>query len=146
MAGCSLLDRLLNMAGRPSSTYDAIYSHQTSAPCWHGGTRGLLTAADWTGGIAWRRAGHSPANKNSCGLHDVTVESKFATSKMLKDLTTEDCAPNSKTPNSSAIPSQSLLLQLPERVNELKPESDLTPIPGILKPQHHATDVEPDQS
>lgn len=41
---------------------------------------------------------------------------------------------------------QSRWLQLPERVHKLKPESDLTPIPGILKPQHHAADGEPDQS
>ena len=37
-------------------------------------------------------------------------------------------------------------LQLPEGVNKLKPASDLTPIPDILKPQHHAADEEPDQS
>lgn len=37
-------------------------------------------------------------------------------------------------------------LLMPERVYKLMPESDLTPIPGILKPQHHAADVEPDQS
>lgn len=28
----------------------------------------------------------------------------------------------------------------------LKLESDLTPIPGILKPQHHAADEEPELS
>lgn len=32
-----------------------------------------------------------------------------------------------------------------ERVHTLKLESDLTSIPGILKPQHHAADEEPDQ-
>lgn len=37
-------------------------------------------------------------------------------------------------------------LPMPERVYKLKPEPDLTLIPGILKPQHHAADVEPDQS
>lgn len=41
---------------------------------------------------------------------------------------------------------QPVPLHLPDRVYNLKPESDLTPIPGILKPQHHATDVEPHQS
>lgn len=45
------------------------------------------------------------------------------------------------------LPSASLTrLQMPERVYKLKLESDLTPIPGILKPQHHVADVEPDRS
>lgn len=48
--------------------------------------------------------------------------------------------------NNTAIFSQSHCLQLLEGVYKLKPESDLTPIPGILKPQHHVADVEPDQS
>lgn len=49
-------------------------------------------------------------------------------------------------PATNDIFSQSHCLQLLEGVYKLNPESDLTPIPGILKPQHHAADVEPDQS
>lgn len=50
------------------------------------------------------------------------------------------------TIHNTAILSQSHWLQLPERVYKLKPESDLTPIPVILKPQHYAADEEPDLS
>lgn len=50
------------------------------------------------------------------------------------------------TIRNTAILSQSHWLQLPERVYKLKPESDLTPIPVILKPQHYAADEEPDLS
>lgn len=44
MAGCTLLDRLLNMAERPSSTHDGIYLQKTCAPHWCGGARVMLEA------------------------------------------------------------------------------------------------------
>lgn len=35
---------------------------------------------------------------------------------------------------------------MPEMMFKLNLEPDLTPIPDILEPRHHAADVEPDQS
>lgn len=43
-------------------------------------------------------------------------------------------------------PASHSLLPMPEMMLKLNLEPDLTPIPDILEPQHHAADVEPDQS
>jgi len=68
-------------------------------------------------------------------------QAKDVKEKAMKDYN----IPHATTSNAATF-SRSRQLQLPERVNKLKLESDLTPIPGILKPQHHAADEEPDQS
>ena len=60
----------------------------------------------------------------------------------LKDQMSKDHVSQAKLPSSVSH----TRLQLPERVYKLKLESDLTPIPGILKSQHHAANVELDQS
>ncbi|KAM7403220.1 hypothetical protein PAMA_003916 [Pampus argenteus] len=83
----------------------------------------------------------SPVNKSWL----LTVERYLNPCNNSKRLDIEKTTSPTPTANNTVIFSWSHRLQLPERVYKLKLESDLTPIPGILKPQHHAADVEPDQ-